>query len=224
MCPVKLRAERRDRWARWSESAQKMSGGGSRVKHCGQIMCFCWLFLCLRSARWLCSVSQGETFVCSRDFMGYFWDLVPFQQDVGGWKKTPNMLYLLSYCIQWNQIFPASLICELMCCKVLIYWRHSFSLDQVAWKTTRASLAHCSSEPRHRLLSVFTTSPWLPAFQPPRRLQVIPCQRRHWVKRWQRLIWNILATMSRPCFPAVPTSCLIYGPRLAAVRCVSPQT
>lgn len=32
----------------------------------------------------------------------------------------------------------------------------------------------------------------------PSRLRVIPSQRRHWAKRWQRLIWNILATMFPP--------------------------
>lgn len=42
---------------------------------------------------------------------------------------------------------------------------------------------------------MFTTKPWLPVSNP-RRLQVIPSQQRHWLKQWQRLIWNILATMS----------------------------
>lgn len=53
----------------------------------------------------------------------------------------------------------------------------------------------CSSDPRKRPLSVFTAKAWLPASRA-RQLQVIPSQQKYWLKRWQRLIWNILVTMS----------------------------
>lgn len=45
------------------------------------------------------------------------------------------------------------------------------------------------------VVSAFRAKASLPVSRA-RRLQVIPSQQRYWLKQWQRLIWNILATMS----------------------------
>lgn len=49
----------------------------------------------------------------------------------------------------------------------------------------------------------------------PNNSKLIPSPPRYWLKRWQRLIWNILGT--------VTTSCLTYRLHSAAVRHVSSQ-
>lgn len=60
-------------------------------------------------------------------------------------------------------------------------------------------LPSCSTASFPRPVFVFTAKAGLPATNP-RWLQVIPSQQRYWLKWRQRLIWNILGTMSGRVF------------------------